>query len=87
MNRRTFMRLLPALSAFPSIAEAVVESQSVTTSMGVFQYLRLNPTSAGAFWWHKPHWTMEEFDKLMKEAFKYSGMPKMYYLNGEWHGR
>ncbi len=81
------MRLIPALSAFPSIAEAVVASQPITTSMGIIPSLRLfcPDEHSRLTWQHKM--TLEHFEGLMKEAFKYSGPIKMYYLNGEWHGR
>ena len=38
MNRRTFMKLIPALSVFPSIAEAVVGNQLSPYSMGWVEF-------------------------------------------------
>ncbi|KKN78288.1 hypothetical protein LCGC14_0351470 [marine sediment metagenome] len=41
MNRRTFMRLIPALSAFPSIAEAVVSSTAESAHWTYEEFDRL----------------------------------------------
>ncbi len=45
MNRRTFMKLMPALSAFPSIAEAMIETNGTAPFFKMIRSGELKPAT------------------------------------------